>query len=169
MKLRIFILLLFFTVILLVGCSDSPINNQSSIPLAPDNLTAQALSSSSIYLTWNDNSSNEIGFKIFRSSSPGGGFAEIDSVPANSEEYTDSGLSPDSTYYYQVIVWGNDGGASSGIADASTDTAAVAVPVPPSSLEAVAESSSKVTLTWNDNSNDETGFRVYYTRPNTPW
>jgi hypothetical protein len=62
---------------------------------------ATALSSTSISITWNDNSSNETGFRI-RRSTDGINYSLLVNVPANTISYTDTGLAPNTTYYYQV-------------------------------------------------------------------
>ncbi|WP_157494145.1 M43 family zinc metalloprotease [Fulvivirga imtechensis] len=68
--------------------------------IAPGNLTATATSSGSISLTWGDNSNNEDGFEIERST--GGAFNIITSTGANISSYTDNGLSANTTYSYRV-------------------------------------------------------------------
>ena len=50
---------------------------------APSSAVATALSSSSIRLTWQDNSSKEIGFSVERSLSASGGFSQVASTAAN--------------------------------------------------------------------------------------
>ncbi len=79
-------------------------------PAKPTNLTAQALSSSSIQLTWTSNSNNEVGFQIERRPQ-GGDFKQIGSTQAKVTSFTDSGLSPATTYCYRVRAT-NDAGSS---------------------------------------------------------
>jgi hypothetical protein len=60
-----------------------------------------------VRLTWQDNSTGESGFKIFRGENAGD-LAEIARVPTNTEEYIDRDISlfiPDSTYYYSVRAY----------------------------------------------------------------
>ena len=56
----------------------------------------------SLTLAWDDQSSGESGFKIERKTGTGGTFAEIDTVGANVETYTNTGLTPSTTYCYRV-------------------------------------------------------------------
>ncbi len=70
-------------------------------PAAPSAPNAIAVSSSAIDLTWTDNSSDETGFNIERSLD-GASFSPVASVGANVVTYTDSGLSPTTTYWYRV-------------------------------------------------------------------
>ena len=79
-------------------------------PASPTNLTAVAASSSQINLSWTDNSNNETGFKIERSSD-GKTFTQISTVGVNVTTYTDSGLAASTKYYYRILAY-SDGGNS---------------------------------------------------------
>ncbi len=72
--------------------------------LAPTDLVATSASSASITLSWKDNATGEDGYKVERKS-PGGGFVEIANVGADSATFTDTGLSPSSTYAYRVKAY----------------------------------------------------------------
>jgi len=74
-------------------------------PAAPSNLTATAISSSRISLSWTDNSS-ETGFKVERATDSGfiANLTLVTTTAANATNYTDSGLSPVTTYYYRVCA-----------------------------------------------------------------
>jgi len=71
---------------------------------APTKLLASVQSSTSIKLTWTDNSSNETGFKIERKLS-GGSYSQLNKVSANTTSYTDKGLSSGTKYYYRVYAY----------------------------------------------------------------
>ena len=79
------------------------------LPLASSNLTTTALSDTEIKLTWQDNSNNETGFKIYRSASP---FVQIATVSANTTSYIDKGLTPNKTYSYQVFAYNDQGNSA---------------------------------------------------------
>jgi hypothetical protein len=70
-------------------------------PAKPTNLTATALSSSQIRLTWSDNSNNEDYFDVERKTGAGN-FTSIAMPAANSTSFTDSGARPNTTYVYRV-------------------------------------------------------------------
>jgi hypothetical protein len=78
------------------------------------------VSSSQIDLQWQDNSDNEDGFKIERSSD-GTNFNQIATVGAGVTTYPNTGLAPSTTYWYRVRAF-NAGGDSdySNVASATT-------------------------------------------------
>lgn len=96
-------------------------------PTAPSNLTSIASGSSAIALSWTDNSSNETGFKIERSTD-GVTFAQIATVSSGVESYTDTGLVGGVTYYYRVRAC-NDSGNSAYSNTANDTTAPTPVPI----------------------------------------
>lgn len=102
-----------------------PTTSSSTAPLAPSGLTATALSSSDIQLTWTDNSNNETRFVIHRDGS------EPFTVGANTVAFTDSGLTPGTTYTYTIEAC-NDKGCSAALigASATTDSVPLAVALP---------------------------------------
>jgi Ca2+-binding RTX toxin-like protein len=89
-------------------------------PARPSNLQATAVSSSQIDLTWDDNSNQEDGFRIYRGRSPSS-LQLIKTVNANVESYRNNGLLPDSTYYYVVSAFNSGDENLSSIASAKTD------------------------------------------------
>jgi hypothetical protein len=94
------------------------------VPVAPSNLSAVADSSSQISISWLDNSNNESGFRIERSLN-GSSWSEIDTVASNINSYTDTGLSSETTYYYQVNAFNANGdSAYTNSTSATTDVAA---------------------------------------------
>lgn len=76
-----------------------------SVPTAPTNLTASALSASGSYLLWTDNSSNESGFYIWRSIDSGSTWVYIGSTGENITSSYDLTLSPTSSYSYRVAAY----------------------------------------------------------------
>ena len=128
----------------------------------PSNLAAVA-TSAGIDLSWQDKSDNETGFKIERKTGAGGNYQPLDTVGANvineDSKYSDTGLSGSTTYYYRVRASG-DSGDSSYSNEASATTPLQTIPNAPSNLAAVAISSSQMDLSWGDNSDNESGFKI---------
>ncbi len=136
-----------------------------SMPLPPSNLTGVVRSPTSIALSWSDNSSDETGFVIFRSS--GGPLTEIYRADANATAFVDNYVSQNSTYSYLVRSF-NNVGASVNPSNTITITtpAPVISVVPPSDLRAAAITDKTASLFWVDNSADETSYVVRRINPN---
>ncbi len=132
---------------------------QGNPPAAPSGLAANVASSSQINLSWTDNSNNETGFAIDQATSAD--FSQnltTVSVGANITTYSASGLSASTTYYYRVRAINAVGNSAN--SNSASATTQAAVPAPPSGLTATAGSSSQINLSWTDNSNNETGFKI---------
>ena len=82
------------------------------LPAAPSNLTATAVSGTQICLSWDDNSSDELGFKIECKEGVSGTYAEILSTSSDETNYTDTGLSPGITYYYRIRAYNANGNSA---------------------------------------------------------
>jgi hypothetical protein len=91
----------------------------SDPPAAPSGAVATATSSSTIDLTWADNSEDEDWFDIERSAD-GLSWSFLDQVGANGTSYTDSGLAEATTYYYRVLA--ANGAGDSGYSNTASAT-----------------------------------------------
>ena len=119
----------------------------ASAPAAPSNLNAEAVSGSEIKLTWTDKSDNETGFIVERGVSEGGPYSELPAVGANVTELVDTGLNPDTTYYYRVRAY------QAGTPNIYSEYSAVASattfpfpPFPPENLVAAAVTDAQINL-----------------------
>ncbi len=74
----------------------------------PDKLEATAMGASEILLEWKDLSDNETAFLIERAPSFNGPYVQIASVGADTTAYTDTGLAPETGYYYQLKAANED-------------------------------------------------------------
>ena len=133
----------------------------SAAPNAPSNLTTAVMSDTRIDLSWADNSSNETGFELKRATDSA--FTQnvvwIGNIQGTS--YSNTGLSPSTTYYYKVRAEGaTQDSAYSSAVSATTNAPGSSIPTAPSNLTATAVSGSQVNLTWTDNSSNETGFEL---------
>lgn len=126
-------------------------------PTAPTNLFASSVSNTQIDLSWTDNSNNETGFVITRSLSFGGPYLPVDSTVADDNNFSDTGLSGSTQYFYQVYAYNNTNSSSSNIASATTG---VNPPIAPSNLSFSTVGNTQVNLTWTDNSYTEFGFGI---------
>jgi hypothetical protein len=99
-------------------------------PAAPTNLTASAASSSTIKVSWKDNSSNETGFQLEQALDSG--FSKkltSVQVAANSTSHDASGLTADTTYWFRVRA--QNGTANSAWSNTASATTTKANPPPP--------------------------------------
>ena len=88
---------------------------------APSNLSASAISKSRIDLSWQDNSSNETGFRIERKKASDASYTVIAEAGPNVTSYSDTGLSAGTKYFYRIKAY-NSSGESSYSNEASATT-----------------------------------------------
>ncbi len=131
----------------------------TTTPDSPTGLTATPISESQIDLSWSDTNGDETGFIIERcEGSTCTDFAEIKTVLPDSSEYSDVGVTPDTTYRYQVVTEKASGcpwTRTSNIAIATSNSATA-----PTNLIVTAAHSTQLDLTWDDNTESETGYIV---------
>jgi sugar lactone lactonase YvrE/pimeloyl-ACP methyl ester carboxylesterase len=123
-------------------------------PQPPSNLRSTDSNAGAVTLAWNDNSDNETGFYLYRWD--GSVWVRIATLGANVTTYTDTDANCGQSRY-RVSAY-NIAGES-----AMSNEVAVAIrcPQPPSNLRSTDSNAGAVTLAWNDNSDNETGFYLY--------
>lgn len=130
-------------------------------PSAPASLTATAVSSSQINLTWTDIDNTEQGFKIERCVGVGcSEYAQIATVGANVNSYSNTGLTAFASYSYRVRAYNAAGDSGYSNTASAVTHPPPAAPDAPTNLVATAVSRSQINLTWTDNADIETGFRI---------
>lgn len=142
--------------------------NRESPPATPTNLHYTCSGSGVVTLTWTDNSSNEQRFAIERKGLNDNSWFEIDSVAANTTSYIQSQESnypvfPGETYYYRVKANGavlSSGYSNELIVTVSDQT----TPIAPGNIK-FDQLFDKLKVSWDDRSNNETGFTVQYSGP----
>jgi hypothetical protein len=95
-------------------------NDPGSPPVAPSGLTATGVAFDSISLAWTDTGDSELGFLIERSAGTNS-WEPVGTTGPDAESFTDTGLSPDTTYDYRVQAF-NAAGSSAYTAIASAVT-----------------------------------------------
>jgi hypothetical protein len=106
---------------------DSDYSNEAhatTFPAAPSGLSASAVSSNQVNLSWEDNSLGESGFKIERKTESSGTYAQIATVDTDVLSYRNNGLTGSTTYYYRVRAY-NSGGNSTYSNEENATTAAL--------------------------------------------
>ena len=98
-------LTLLLGMLLLYSCSaTSDGTTPTVVPVEPQDLMSEAISTSAIDLMWTDRSTNETGFKIERKL-VGGTFAVAGTTATDIATYSDTGLNPATTYIYRVYSY----------------------------------------------------------------
>lgn len=92
-------------------------------PAAPSGLTATAVDHQRIDLAWTDNSTDEAGFELQRSTDSFATFVSIN-LGANVTSYSNTGLAASTTYAYRVRA--SNAGGSSAFSNTATATTAAA-------------------------------------------
>ncbi len=152
------------------GVPPAPVLPEPGSPDAPSLLVAAAPEApGQIDLTWQDNASNEVTQEIQRSvvSADGPWFPRATLGP-NDEDYSDTELLPSQQAWYRIravngagpSLWSNVATATASAEDTTyEDPVDPEAPAAPSNLTATAHATDpEVTLEWDDNSDDETGF-----------
>lgn len=139
--------------IVLVGCGDEFGEPAVDELQAPTGLTL-TVGSGQVDLRWIDNSDTEEEFRIERRVGDGV-FQALDKVGSNETDYSDAGVDEETRYAYRVKACNStECSAFSNSAMATTPLFAA------SGLTAEAVSASEVDLTWTDQSQLETEFRI---------
>jgi hypothetical protein len=128
-----------------------------NIPAAPSGLTITSLQTNKVSFSWTDNSGDETGFKIQRKQGATGRYTTIKTTGANVTTYTDNDTAlRDGTLYYYRVSATNPAGDSA----FSNEVSGTTPLAKPTSATATAVSSSRINLTWIDNSSSETGYKI---------
>jgi fibronectin type 3 domain-containing protein len=127
-------------------------------PAAPTNLSATASSGTQVTLNWTDNSTNESAFLIERKTGAGGTYAQIGQTNEGATTLVDTGLATNTQYFYRVRA--TNAAGFSGYSNEVSVTTPVP-PITPSGARTTLITSTEIDLAWQDNSNNETGFKVF--------
>ena len=131
-------------------------------PRAPSGLAAMAAGSTTLNLTWTDNASDETDFLVEYRSGAETWMAASSTPPADAESATVTGLRASRGYEFRVSARNARGAAASGSATV------VMPPAPPTGLQAAIDGETGVLVTWEDASEDETGYALEYRQSSAP-
>lgn len=145
----------------LTGSYAAPLN-------APTLLTATAVSSTRVNLSWRDQSSAESGFVIERSTNAGQSWSPLATTGANATSFPDLSVTANRTYHYRVRARNaSQESANSNVASATTPR--VMPPLAPTGLSSSNVTSRSVRLSWADQSNNEERFVIQRQVGNGNW
>jgi hypothetical protein len=118
-------------------------------PAAPSNLGLTVKSATSIALSWANNATNARDVKVLRSAGDASHFQLVTEVNRNATTFTDTGLSPSTQYFYEVV-------ASNALGDSGPSNAANATTkIAPSALQVTGTGPSAVKLSWTATANQQ--------------
>ena len=142
---------------------------------APTNLSAVSNQPGEVELNWVDNADNEDGYKVERSENTSAQsvmntlytWVEIASLPSGSTYYLDATPTEGTSYSFRIKAFN-----SLTESEYSNIDSATVMPTPvadPTTLTAVSNEPVKITLGWNDNSDNEDGFKVERKSGSSNW
>ena len=147
------------------GSSDGSTSVQVEVPappctlVAPSGLRLTVRSSTSIELRWTDECSCEAGYRV-EQSVQGSTYSAVATLGASAEAYTSDGLEPDTVYSYRVRSFDVVGQSAWSEVRSGKTLPACEEPRAPSDLRAVRNALTALSLSWVDNSDNESGFKV---------
>jgi FtsP/CotA-like multicopper oxidase with cupredoxin domain len=130
-------------------------------PAAPEGLEANFEDGPQVTMAWTDNATDETGFVIQRSTD-GVTFSDLATLGVDVVDYTDTDVFGAFTYTYRVAAFNANGTSAYAVSNAVLVPADATPPAAPSNLAASNITRTTLTLTWQDNSNNEAGFRIQY-------
>jgi hypothetical protein len=124
----------------------------------PFDLTLSQASASQINLSWTDIATEESNYLVERKEE-GGTYSLLQTLGQNVNFYYDSSNIKDGTKYYYRLRLKNWIGESPGVQE--NQRSIITALNPPTYLSATALSNTQIRLNWVDNSNSESGFKIY--------
>ncbi len=127
-------------------------------PVAPPELIGATATDTTATVTWEDQASNEAGYLVYRVEGSNQTQVGCPISTPNLASCTDTGLTPGKYYQYFVYAWNNSGVGS----PATSIVVHTPKPLPsPRMTAAAGVSSNGISLFWEDNASDETGYRIF--------
>lgn len=152
---------------------NAPAPVQACIPAGTVSLAGSAVSEFQIDLSWTTSfpAGSVGGYRVERSLFVNGPWAPLTVTAATDTTYSDTGVLPATTYFYQLVAVSTNGIDLLTSAPTAVTTLSPQPPTPPSGLSATipANGTVQVDLTWIDNATTETGFVVERAIGAGPW
>ncbi|MGK9367280.1 fibronectin type III domain-containing protein [Melioribacter sp. Ez-97] len=124
------------------------------VPEAPSNLVIKRTGDYTVTLLWQDNSTNEDGFEVWRKEGTGS-YSLILTLPPNTISTIDNGVSPFTDYFYKIRAFNESGNS-----EFSNEVSTSSLPGGLWNLQAEAIGTHTVILKWNDFAVNELGFKI---------
>jgi hypothetical protein len=130
------------------------VDDNIKIPNRPSYLKAENIKSSTVELSWQDNSDNEKKFVIFQNSK------KIGTTKSDENSFKVENLRAGESYEFSVKA-SNSAGYSGYDKITVVTPNDISLPKAPTILKLIKKSSSLIKLKWTDNANNEDGYRIY--------
>jgi len=137
--------------------TDIQIKRPYDPPAAPVNLILTKLSDVLLNLLWEDKSGNEVGFELWRKERDGA-YEKIKTLPANTISANDTIAVPAAVYYYQIKAFNHS--AISASNEVNSGAGFGNTPVIPTAVRALALGTTRIKVTWANNSLNELAFKI---------
>lgn len=138
-------------------------------PNAPQNLSAVAITSTEIDLTWEEAKGSSV-YLIERRDPGAQHFVGISAVGGEITQFEDFNVKPGKEYFYRIRARNSFGHSHySNEALAETEPPPPGAPAAPEDLTAMPKGSTQIDLQWEDRSNNETLFRIERKMKDEPW
>ena len=126
------------------GCSSrSSAVSATTAPETPETPTVETQSEGAVSISWSA-VAGATHYKLYRSATSGGSFAQIGGEIAGTDYVDDSGLAANTSYYYQLVACNGNGCSSR-----SSAVSATTAPEMPSAPTATAQSEGAVSISWS--------------------
>ncbi len=138
-------------------------------PKAPSHLQTEVLDPpTSVHLTWQDNSDDEVAFLVYRAHTTPNQFTLIHTSLANQTSFIDSLLAPNTTYFYKIKAESSAGLQSSDGLTATITTIPGFINVP-QNLQVFPAPQLQATLQWINQAAQLEGYEIYRSDDHTPF
>jgi hypothetical protein len=133
----------------LIGCDNQePVGPlvAARAPKAPGGTDARPINSSTVLITWDDSSGNEIGFRVERAAAAAGPWETAGTTAKDVTSLDDGGRASEQQVCYRVVTLSRTGASS------PSNTSCTVPPAAPTGLTGTVVDHQTVDLAWTDNS-----------------
>jgi hypothetical protein len=129
-------------------------------PPAPYDLKVTKINTSTINLSWKDTAKVKTGYEVWRKAGFSGSYEKLKNLTSTSFNTNDQNLDPAITYFYKIRSYNDLGFSPYSNEVNSTGIGGSGSVIPPSNLVGTPFGTSKILLTWQDNSENENYFKI---------
>ena len=138
-----------------IESAQSSVLSVATLLPVPENLRITAVTDISVSLAWNT-VTGASGYNVYRSESEDGTYTKINPFVITAVSYTDTGVSPETNYYYNICAV-----SSEGVEGIRSNTVSVATPISaPDNLRVTSVTDNGISLAWNT-VNNASGYNIY--------